>query len=34
LSDIQLENIFSQSVGDLFSLKTISYVVKKIFNVI
>jgi hypothetical protein len=32
LSDVQLANIFSYSVGGLFSLETISFVVQKIFN--
>jgi hypothetical protein len=32
LSDVQLANIFSYSVGGLFSLETISFVVKKLSN--
>jgi hypothetical protein len=32
LSDVQLANILSHSVGGLFSLETISFVVQKLFN--
>jgi hypothetical protein len=32
LSDVQLANIFSHSVGGLLSLETISFVVQKLFN--
>jgi hypothetical protein len=32
LSDVQLANIFSHSVDDLFNLETISFVVQKLFN--
>jgi hypothetical protein len=31
-SDVQLANIFSHSVGGLFSLETISFVVQQPFN--
>jgi hypothetical protein len=32
MSDAELANIFSHSVGGLFSLETISFVVQKLFN--
>jgi hypothetical protein len=32
LSDVKLAKIFSHSVGGLFNLKTISFVVQKLFN--
>jgi hypothetical protein len=32
LSNVQLAKIFSHSVGSLFSLVTISFVVQKLFN--
>jgi hypothetical protein len=32
LFDVQLANIFSHSVGGLFSLETTSFVVQKLFS--
>jgi hypothetical protein len=32
LSDVQLANIFSHSVGGLFSIETISFFMQKVFN--